>query len=69
MDITDKMADKKSVFEFLVPEKYRSGEVNSIPPNAVWQGFMDHTTAHGISHWNNARGNHSKGLFKLAVHK
>ena len=52
------MGDQKTkrYYEFVTPEAYHRKPTNEITSKAVWEGFQEQTTAHGIPHVKNARG-------------
>ena len=43
-------------FEFHLSDDYVDQPYGNVDHNAVWEGMRDTTTAHGIPHYNNARG-------------
>ena len=48
--------NEKRYYEFVVSEEYHGKPTQLITSRAVWRGFQETTTAHGISHVKNARG-------------
>ena len=51
------------IFEVNTSAKYHKSDYGDIPHRAVWETFKSNTTAHGIPHVNNARGN----IFELPL--
>ena len=52
------------LFEFHVGNEHARREYQEVPAGALWEGLRDTTTAHGISHVKNARGQ-KRVFFKL----
>ena len=57
--IDDLLASKRGMpfYNFHTPSQYAGKSMGEVPATAVWVGFMDHTTAHGIPHVRLATGN------------
>ncbi len=43
-------------YEFVSAEEFQHYPKDQLPVSAVWAGFTANTTAHGIPHVKNARG-------------
>ena len=43
-------------YEFHTSDEYIGTEAKNLPPAALLQGFVAHTTSHGVPHIDNARG-------------
>ena len=43
-------------YEMVLPDDHQNANFTDIPHRAIWEGFKSNTTAHGIPHVSNARG-------------
>jgi hypothetical protein len=45
-----------SAYKFVASSRFHEKKQSDFPVVAVWEGFTENTTAHGIPHIKNARG-------------
>ena len=58
---------RSSAYGFLKPDDLQGQPDENLTSYAIWRGFKQHTTAHGIPHVDNAQGNTAFSAYKLRI--